>query len=780
MPQETNLNVSPYFDDFSEDKNFNRVLFKPGIPVQARELTQLQTILQNQIEKFGQHFFKEGSMVIPGQIGYDALYHAIELEDTFLGIPISDYLKKLIGKTIRGEVSGVEATVVNCVLNTQSDRGHNTLYVKYSKSGNDFVTNVFNDGENLIASTDIEYGISRVIANNPFATGIALNATSIGSAATVQEGIYFIRGYFVKVTTQTVIVDQYDNNPSYRVGLFIDENVVSAFDDSDLFDNAAGFSNFAAPGADRFQVKPTLIKKDVDDLSDANFIELLRLNKGAIQRMVKKTDYNILADEFARRTFDESGNYYIKQFGVQVRESLNDRQGNNGVYFRNQKTSQGNVPSSDSMIFQISPGKAYVRGYEIEKVGSNFIDVEKPRTIKKLENQVFAFDKVSKIKVNRVYGAPFIGMGVNHVVSLRNQRTGATHASAAGTEIGVARVYDYKLESAAYSGVTSVYELFLWDIQTFTTLTVNSGLTAVDGSLIEGQRSGARGHLKVAASNATSLTLTSTTGTFIVDEPIIVNGVNDTKTITAVTEFSVDDVKSIFQDVGDNEFNADTLLSREGSPAPAGTEYTITSGGTVTVAGSRFSRGIKVNDIVKYQKSTETDPTFNRVSAINATGSQLTLVALAIDITGVCQKELPSGTITTSDFKIVRPQIIDAKNSTFVSDMPEPSISSIDLSSSEITTRQQFTFNVSGNSATITITSTNEFFETFDEERYNIAYSDGSIQILREENLVFTADRKSVTLVGLDKASDTAAIFLGTVKRTEVKSQKKHYRNVLD
>ena len=214
MPQETNLNVSPYFDDFSEDKNFNRVLFKPGIPVQARELTQLQTILQNQIEKFGQHFFKEGSMVIPGQIGYDALYHAIELEDTFLGIPISDYLKKLIGKTIRGEVSGVEATVVNCVLNTQSDRGHNTLYVKYSKSGNDFVTNVFNDGENLIASTDIEYGISRVIANNPFATGISLNATSIGSAATVQEGIYFIRGYFVKVTTQTVIVDQYDNNPS--------------------------------------------------------------------------------------------------------------------------------------------------------------------------------------------------------------------------------------------------------------------------------------------------------------------------------------------------------------------------------------------------------------------------------------------------------------------------------------------------------------------------------------------------------------------------------------
>ena len=57
MPQETNLNVSPYFDDFDKNKNFSRVLFKPGSPVQARELTTLQSILQNQIEQFGTHFF---------------------------------------------------------------------------------------------------------------------------------------------------------------------------------------------------------------------------------------------------------------------------------------------------------------------------------------------------------------------------------------------------------------------------------------------------------------------------------------------------------------------------------------------------------------------------------------------------------------------------------------------------------------------------------------------------------------------------------------------------
>ena len=45
-----NLNASPYYDDFNGDKNFHKVLFKPGVAVQARELTQEQSILRNQIK----------------------------------------------------------------------------------------------------------------------------------------------------------------------------------------------------------------------------------------------------------------------------------------------------------------------------------------------------------------------------------------------------------------------------------------------------------------------------------------------------------------------------------------------------------------------------------------------------------------------------------------------------------------------------------------------------------------------------------------------------------
>ena len=95
MPQNTNLNSSPYFDDFSESNNYQRVLFKPGLPIQSRELTTLQSILQNQIEKFGQHMFKEGSVVIPGQVAYDNEYTSVQIDESHLGLPVSLYLDSL-------------------------------------------------------------------------------------------------------------------------------------------------------------------------------------------------------------------------------------------------------------------------------------------------------------------------------------------------------------------------------------------------------------------------------------------------------------------------------------------------------------------------------------------------------------------------------------------------------------------------------------------------------------------------------------------------------------
>ena len=772
MPQETNLNVSPYFDDFNEDKNFNRILFKPASPVQARELTQLQTILQNQIERFGQHFFKEGSQVIPGQVAYDPLYYAVELVDTFFGISISNYLDKLVGKVIRGEQSGVEAKVVNFVINSDSDRGNNTLYVKYSKSGNDFSSDKFIDGENLIADTDIEYGNSRIIANNPFGACIPSNATSIGCAASIQEGVYFIRGFFVKVPSNTIILDQYDAKPTLRVGLFIEENIITAYSDETLFDNAAGFTNFAAPGADRLQIKTTLIKKDIDEFNDENFVELMRLDKGKLEKFVAKTDYTIIRDELARRTYDESGDYYVKPFQVSVKESLNDRRGNGGVYFQNQRTANGDTPSDDLMVYNISPGKAYVKGYDIEKISSTSIDVPKPRTTKTETSTALAFEPVASTLINNVYGSPVVGFGTTATLSLRSQRV-STDGSAAGIEVGNAKVYDYKLEAAAYSDDTTKYEVRLYDVQTFTTLTVNTAQTLTTPVRVKGARSGARGFLKNNVTSSLSLTLTDTTGTFITDEPLILNGIQEPVTVTSVREYSLGDVKSLHQNVGVNTFTADLELTSRFSLAPNGTNFTISTGGVVTVPGNRFVTGIKTGDIVSYNITGFSTATFNRVSSIASDGSTITLSAID-DRNGICDGSLPGSELQTSDLTLIRPQILNARDSKLITRLPERYISNVDVSDANLEIRRQYTLNIASGRGTVTVEDPDLFFQPFDEERYNLVFSDGTIETLTRGNLVFNDTFKTVTLRSLSKTTDTNAILIATLKKINVKSKAKN------
>ena len=71
MPSPTDFNLSPYYDDFTESKKFHRILFRPSFAVQARELTQSQTQLQNQIERVSDHLFDKGAMIIPGEIDAD-------------------------------------------------------------------------------------------------------------------------------------------------------------------------------------------------------------------------------------------------------------------------------------------------------------------------------------------------------------------------------------------------------------------------------------------------------------------------------------------------------------------------------------------------------------------------------------------------------------------------------------------------------------------------------------------------------------------------------------
>ena len=261
MAQNTNLNIAPYFDDYDKSKGFLKVLFKPGFPVQARELTTLQTLLQDQIDTFGQGVYKEGSMVVPGGITLNKDVSCILIQNSYLNLDVENYRTALDGTIIKGSTSGVRARILFSISAATSTRSNITFYLNYLQKADDNTTSTFSAGETFTCESDITYASTTIAAGTPVAQLLNSAATSIGSTASIGAGVFFTRGYFVNVAEQTIILDQYDTNPSYKVGLKVEERIVTADEDATLYDNAIGSTNFSAPGADRFKITLTLVKK---------------------------------------------------------------------------------------------------------------------------------------------------------------------------------------------------------------------------------------------------------------------------------------------------------------------------------------------------------------------------------------------------------------------------------------------------------------------------------------------------------------------------------------
>ena len=784
MTQNTNLNVSPYFDDFSESKNYQKVLFKPGFPVQSRELTTLQSILQNQIEKFGQYFFKEGSMVIPGGVSFDNSYFAVKLDPFFLNIPVKEYTKVLAdgGIKIKGETSGVTAIVVNRLTEIESTDSTDTIYVKYVSNGTDGEQNKFADGENLITLSDINFSISSIEANSTFAKCIDTNATSTGCSASVSEGIYFIRGYFVSVPTSTVILDQYTNSPSYKVGLSIKEEIVSASKaNSDLFDNAVGFANESAPGADRFKISTTLIKKTLTDSTDQNFVQLIRVKDGILEEFVNTTDLNIFERELARRTYDESGDYYTKPFTLDIRESLNDRISNRGLYFENETTQNGNTPSDDIYTIQVSPGKAYVRGYEIDKIGTTGIDSLKPRTTRKKETQFTPVNAGNVVTLDNVSNVPKVGFGTDLVVlhDRRIQGTGASAALVSGDkEIGLARAYDFNQKFQV--GVsTEKFDLRLYDIQTFTEITVGTAITAAKDSYVKGKFSGSTGFLRAALSNDSDIVLYNTKGDFQINEPLEVNGISVGRNVGVSTDFEFSNVKSVSSAVGGGElFLANTELSGEVRPFNLGDEFAVASvsgsglsqTGTMTSGGvADFRTLVKVGDIVSYVISGQTLPFFNRVSAVAK--DSVTLFATT-SVAGVSNGAVSAGSPQSP--KVLVPQLRQGDFPGYLLPISNQFISSVNLLKSDYFVRKQITKSVTVGSFTFNISDLGDndlTFEPFTEVDYSLVYQDGQRETIRLAQTSFNAAKTTFTVTGITKAG--TATLTALCKRNKLTSKDK-------
>ena len=806
MPQKTNLNISPYYDDFDKDKQFYKILFKPGYPVQARELTGLQSLLQNQVESFGKHLFKEGSMVIPGGIEYDPTYFSAKINETHLGIDVSIYLSSIIsanngkGTRVRGQTSGIEATIKNFILPPSEGVENITIFIKYQTSGDDGESKAFPDGEVLILEEPLTYGNTTLTVGETVLTLVSEDATATGSAFGVSKGVYFMRGSFVDVPTSLIILEPYNTEPSYRVGFQISEEIINANDDSSLYDNAQGFTNFAAPGADRFKISVQLAKKSLNDYEDTNFVELFRTTNGETKKLQNSSVYSEIKKYFAKRTFDESGNYAIDPFRVTLQDSLNDEVGSGGLYTENQLTDKGNTPTDDLLCVKLSPGKAYVRGFDVSLPGTTVIDVEKPRDTKDVNTASIPFSMGSMIKVNNVTGAPLISIGgdTTNIVELRNERKGSSAHVGAGLTIGEARVYSFSASDAPYSGATTNFDLHLYDIQTFTTLQTNNitEFTLADlvpGTKVRGVASGAIGYLayQVNSTGVNEFTLCQTTGTFIKSENIIFNeDESKSAAIKVIHTYTTDDIKSIrqntFSATGISTFNADTVLYDRVLPNFSITDQLNVINNSASVNNRSFAGvGLNTGAIISYNNGTiGNDPHFNKiVSGLDGDGKTITLGSVQ-DVTGINEGSTLSGVSTSSSFRIKVPRILNLENSGIYSKLPRKNISNINSSNSNLIIQRQIANQtVSSNSLTITSQAgldasagiTSAFFEPFDTEKYSITYQDGTTEPLTSDQVSITNDGDNITFSGLQKGSASSVTVGVTLKKVGAFSKSKDY-----
>ena len=789
MPQKTNLNISPYYDDFNKEDNFYKVLFKPGQPVQARELTTLQSQFQNQIESFGSHIFKEGSMVIPGNINYDNQYFSVRVNDSHLGIPVSLYLDQLIGLRLRGEKSGIILSIDSYQnVGYETDVTDLTIYVQYLESGDDNTISELTDGEQLIVEESFIYGNTPVNEGETVLTLVSSNASAIGSAVGISSGVYFIRGTFVDVATDKIVLDPYSNDPSYRVGLNINEDIITAKDDPSLYDNARGFSNYAAPGADRFKITTTLGKKALSDFNDTNFVEILRVDEGEVKKLINKTQYSIIKDYFAQRTFDESGSYSVDPFDVKISNSLNDGISNEGVFRSTEITDQGNIPTDDLMAVKVSAGKAYVKGYDIERNGTSIIDVDKPRDKEVVDTSLVPYSMGTVLRVNNVFGTPAPNLNDDtEFVTLWNQRTGFNNQGT-GKEIGKARVYSCAVSNASYTNDATEWDLRLFDIQTFTELEVTTGLSNAqlpDGSYVRGVSSGASGYSSGAGGGSSLVKLLQVTGKFVAGEQIVIN--EDTelrRNVGSVNIYSIEDVRSVWQNTSaltgySADFVADTVLQRV---MPTGFNITdtinINATGITTCAGKSFA-GIKTDTIVRYQIPGENDERFNRIVEVNSTGTQIKLASVPT-IPGVCNGGLPNvatGISPTFAFGVATINSNETKG--LYAPLGANNISDVNLSNSTLVVSKNITGETTDGSGELTFNVaasgiTSAFYENFDAERYTVTYANGSIEGLTSDQFTLGADGQTVTIKGLP-TNESNVVVSSTLKKKSIKSKQKDY-----
>jgi hypothetical protein len=539
-PGGVDLDTSPYFDDYDEDKKFVRVLYRPGRAVQARELTQAQTLQQVQTRRFAEYFFKQGALVDGCEQNLDLNLSFLKLQTNYNGsaVDVTDFKDNIF----YGANSGIKAY---CGLVTDIDGDDpKTLFINYATNGTQVLTvnvapSTLTTGNTITFSTgntatieafytDPITSINKIFvsntsgiltvtsANTTLSTGAnqVLNITAIsdftantkftnsetiftanttgrayavaattnavrnvvdeglateqvydyGSKITVSEGVVYVADHFVKHTSQTIILDKYTNEPSYRVGLVPSKSFVDYIEDQSLVDNAQGTPNFQAPGADRLKIDTTLTKIALDaTTTDENeFITITEVEGGVARKRKVITVDNKLEDVLAKRTQEESGNYTLSDPIVYVREHLTTSGADTGVY----TSAEGG--NSDLLMVEVDPFTSYVSGYRNQIIIKTQIELEKGLDTQYVEQTKTQINYGQYIEVKELVGAWDVMEStlVDLYDTPQQVITNSAHstASVTGNLIGTARVRSIEYVSGTKGTADARYYLYIYEI----------------------------------------------------------------------------------------------------------------------------------------------------------------------------------------------------------------------------------------------------------------------------------------------------------------------------
>lgn len=519
------LSVPPYFDDFNENKKFYKILFRPGRAVQTRELNQLQSILQNQIARLGG--FKQGDLVHPEHtIGVrffnNTVFVKVPQSQSSLTLTKNQVEQYWLNKTIESQ-TGVKGVVSGYSFSTTGD---NTvrLYVDLTEASSTTGKNNFAKGDTIKTGAGAEQ-ISVTVENTKYAVGRICKVK-------IPKSIYFFNEHFVLVDEQTLFLEP-DNKAddsawntyvTCDIGIKMTESIVNYSSDDSLLDNATGTPNFGGIGADRLRIEGNLVKRANNNI-EQNFIKLLVIQNGTITDapLISKESIGLMTDAEAKRTYEESGNYTVTPFIAEAREFLDDGSGNRGLFSEINDLSFGwsdedsinediarsnaanvartvfklNPPQTclhnnryypgtsydqlndatsfknlcDSMFgIQVEPGRAYVYGYPVTRIGTTKIGVRKSRTsdiqlAKKIETPIGNYVLITNVFGALEFNEDWKYDDVELHSKILDLSVNEPSAPELDTKIGTARVSTISLQSGFHGSKNAVYQLAIFDFK---------------------------------------------------------------------------------------------------------------------------------------------------------------------------------------------------------------------------------------------------------------------------------------------------------------------------